>query len=306
MSKLVIFGCGSLSKPFIDVLHASTHQLELVVSPSDDIAPIGEFNLSRYCQSLGIQSYCCQDINETNLAKRLDEINPDLIISTWHKIIDPSILSLSKSGVLGTHPTPLPYYRGRHPLHWLIARGATTSALTYFIMDASIDSGSIISQHPFNIAGADVKSAQCTVNSVGKLTILQAVESVLSGYRGYPQNSSISTYFRARTRHDTILDPRMNIALVDRLVRSFNKPFDCAEILLPCGSLHITKTEDVTACYPLSYDCHYGKIYATTNNTIDVGFFDGVLRLSVDTGSVQNLRSLKIKFIHPPTYYIHN
>ena len=52
-------------------------------------------------------------------------------------LIKKEILEIPKKYCIGTHPTALPFNRGRHPLHWLIAIGIPKTALSFFATNLS-------------------------------------------------------------------------------------------------------------------------------------------------------------------------
>ena len=56
------------------------------------------------------------------------------------------IIKIPKLGVIGSHPTELPKYRGRAPIPWTIIKNLKESALTFFYIDEGIDDGDILDQ----------------------------------------------------------------------------------------------------------------------------------------------------------------
>ena len=81
----------------------------------------------------------------------IEQFNPDLILFYgWSQIIPRSITSEFKCLML--HPSPLPYYRGGSPIQNQIIRNEDTSAVTIFIMDDGIDTGSILAQEEISLA----------------------------------------------------------------------------------------------------------------------------------------------------------
>ena len=82
----------------------------------------------------------------------------DFFVSSWPNLISNKVLKIPKFGVIGTHPTPIPMNRGRHPLHWMIALGISNSKISFFKMDETIDGGNILIQEPF-IVGGNINSA---------------------------------------------------------------------------------------------------------------------------------------------------
>ena len=57
----------------------------------------------------------------------------------------------AKIGIIGSHPTELPKYRGRAPIPWTILKGLKKSALTFFFIEEGMDDGDILDQQFFEI-----------------------------------------------------------------------------------------------------------------------------------------------------------
>lgn len=78
------------------------------------------------------------DVNSSEFKCFNQELQLDFIAISWPKMIAQSVLSIPKLGFIGTHPTHLPYGRGRHPLHWMISMGISSTSLSFFILDAGV------------------------------------------------------------------------------------------------------------------------------------------------------------------------
>ena len=73
-------------------------------------------------------------INSSKSIKILSYHRADFIFVSWPKIVKADILDTPKYFCIGTHPTNLPYNRGRHPLHWIIALGISETKLSFFMI----------------------------------------------------------------------------------------------------------------------------------------------------------------------------
>jgi methionyl-tRNA formyltransferase len=77
------------------------------------------------------------------------------LVIGWSQLLKKEIIEIPQLGVIGTHPTELPKYRGRAPIPWSIIKGLKKSALTFFYIQEGIDDGDIILQKQFDIADVD-------------------------------------------------------------------------------------------------------------------------------------------------------
>jgi methionyl-tRNA formyltransferase len=91
------------------------------------------------------------DSEEEFSTETIEKFDPELILFYgWSQIIPRSVTSEYKCLML--HPSPLPFYRGGSPIQNQIIRNESKSAVTIFIMDDGIDTGSILAQEEISLA----------------------------------------------------------------------------------------------------------------------------------------------------------
>jgi methionyl-tRNA formyltransferase len=79
--------------------------------------------------------------------QQLKDLDPDFfVVAAYAKIIPDAALSLARLGVLGTHPSLLPLYRGASPIQSVILAGESQTGATIYQMDAKMDHGAIFAQ----------------------------------------------------------------------------------------------------------------------------------------------------------------
>ena len=106
-----IIGVATKSKSHFNADHA-------------DLAPICEITMIPY-------KYV-RDINAPHILEWIKSLNPDVIFCFgWSSLIKIDLLYITDMGVVGFHPTELPYNRGRHPLIWTLVLGLEKSALLF-------------------------------------------------------------------------------------------------------------------------------------------------------------------------------
>jgi methionyl-tRNA formyltransferase len=94
-----------------------------------------------------------QKIRDSEWIKRIQELNPELIIlCAYGQIIPKEILDIPKHGALNIHPSLLPKYRGASPIQATILNGDTETGVTLMLMDEEMDHGPIISNFQFTIS----------------------------------------------------------------------------------------------------------------------------------------------------------
>jgi len=67
------------------------------------------------------------------------------ILAWWPRLISPAVIGLAKGGFINTHPSLLPYNRGKHYNFWALVEQAPFGVSLHFV-DEGIDSGDIVAQ----------------------------------------------------------------------------------------------------------------------------------------------------------------
>lgn len=71
------------------------------------------------------------------------------ILAWWPKLVSPQMLDLPEQGFVNTHPSLLPYNRGKHYNFWALVEQAPFGVSLHYV-DQGIDSGDVIAQLPIS------------------------------------------------------------------------------------------------------------------------------------------------------------
>lgn len=306
--NIIILGTTPFTIECIKTFLAIKWNIKCIISLPKENCPANSVNLEIVAKEYGILYYETNDINSKETETFLLQFHIDYIFSTWPYIIKKNILQIPKYYVIGSHPTHLPYNRGRHPLHWLICLGIKNSYMSLFIMDEGVDSGNILIQEKFNIKYEhginDVYEnmiGACNIAITKLCTILENNPI----YEGTCQEVSNVNYWRKKDIFDVIIDFRMNAIDIVRLVKSFNRPYDCAVLLFEDNFLRIEDSnieEEIVDQIQLER-LEPGKIIQIKENSLYIKASDKVVRLD----SLNDLHDIHFKnYIHPPVKYIMN
>ncbi len=176
MMKVAFIGGVKFSHELLSIILDNEWDVSVVFSYDDskkkyysDIANFVELTKKHNVRHIQVNN-----INDDENIKILQKINPDLIlVMGWSQLLDHEIIKIPKFGVIGSHPTELPKFRGRAPIPWSIIKKLKESALTFFYIDEGIDHGDIIDQRKFNISNKDdATSIYEKVIDLGKKMIL--------------------------------------------------------------------------------------------------------------------------------------
>lgn len=184
----------------------------------------------------------------------------------WSYLLDESMLSLPRIGVIGFHPASLPSNRGRHPIIWALALGLKETASTFFIMDAGADSGPILSQVPISIDTEDnATSLYGKIMDVSNIQLSKLGADLVKGNVTFEeQDHNKATYWRKRSRKDGTIDFRMSAWSIHNLVRALAPPYPGAEIAYDHGYIVVQNSAVVLESF--STNIEPGKVLAKTED----------------------------------------
>lgn len=236
-------------------------------------------DLTPICKNNNIPYILTADINSKKTIDWIKNLNPDIIFCFgWSSLIKKELLDLAPMGIVGYHPSKLPYNRGRHPLIWALVLGLKKSASTFFFMEEGADNGDILSQNEFDILYEDDAS------SLYKKIIdiaMQQIEIFVpqlqqNNYVKVKQDHSLSNIWRKRAKEDGIIDFRMNSYTIYNLVRGLTKPYMGANIKYNDKNIIIWKVEEVKVDMK---NIEFGKVLEVQDNTILIKTYDGAVRI---------------------------
>jgi methionyl-tRNA formyltransferase len=130
------------------------------------------------------------------VAPLLRALAPDLALCLgfpWK--LTGEMLAVPRLGVVNSHPSLLPRYRGPFPVAWAIRNGETEIGMTFHWMDAELDTGAILSQESIPL-GDEHTWDELTpkfVDVVGRLLPV-ALERAAAGDPGDPQDEAAAEY----------------------------------------------------------------------------------------------------------------
>lgn len=89
---------------------------------------------------------------DEDIVSEIKNQKPDLIIvSAYGKILPKSLLEIPRFGIINTHPSALPKYRGASPIQNAILNGEKKTATTIMNITEKVDAGDILMQEEIEI-----------------------------------------------------------------------------------------------------------------------------------------------------------
>jgi methionyl-tRNA formyltransferase len=144
--KILLMADGDVGYSILKFLIANhIHDLALVLTTEEN-------SIYGMAKDNNIEAY----VYESTMDFLVDKIeNIDLgFLVWWPKIIRNPLLSLPKLGFINTHPSYLPYNRGKNYNFWAL-KESTPFGVTLHLVDDGIDTGAIIAQREIHYDWTD-------------------------------------------------------------------------------------------------------------------------------------------------------
>lgn len=100
----------------------------------------------------GVHLYQPEQVKSESAFDFFKRLAPDaVVIIAYGQIIPQRLIEIPRLGWINLHASLLPKYRGAAPIAWAIVNGETTTGLSAMQIDAGMDTGPILLQHPLEI-----------------------------------------------------------------------------------------------------------------------------------------------------------
>lgn len=301
--RFALFGNDDLAVVLAEGLCQSGHELDFVVSLPPNEMPTSAFGLRQWSrdQRCNFFEWNGRDDLAPLGASALPQV--DFAIASWPLVLAPEVLAIPTHGFIGTHPTPLPLGRGRHPLHWILALGIRSSEQVYFLMDQGIDSGSVLHRQPYQVAASDdldtlkEKLLSCSKEGARRLGMkLQEKDP----FRSTVPQVGKETIFPARDFHQSLIDPRMSVAAIIRLHKSLGASFPGPFLITEQTILEVQEIHEVQGSWIQWLPT--GHLTKLSSNVVRLRVDDGCLDIHLEAQDLEKLPNEQM-FLKPPSAY---
>lgn len=181
-----------------------------------------------YALGMGIPAWLTTDLNtDLDLHHAIKLQEPDLVLAMgWPDILKAHVLSLSRLGFLGVHPSWLPEYRGGAPLNWQFLDGCSEIGVSSFFFAPVIDGGNVVVQRRFAAGMGNVANFIEDVYIEATFEILSlSIDRILENDLGHHMNVDEGFYRKRRTPTDGQIDFSHTADEIRKFVRAQCTPF---------------------------------------------------------------------------------
>jgi methionyl-tRNA formyltransferase len=268
--RVLLVGLGPTTADAFAALHPRFSVVGLIRADQDEV--------SQQASEAGVDVVA--DTTLATLDRLISERRPDcVVVSSYHRIIPAEVLNRSR--FVNVHYAPLPGYRGRATVNWVIINGEPGTAITIHTMVPGLDAGRILRQETVSIEPTDtVTELYRKLNARQRVLLGDAVDDCLAGVPGAEQDEAAATYACTRVPRDGEIDWSLPTEAIDRLVRALTDPYPGAFTYLGTRRLWVRRAAPV-ADAPRYVGRIPGRVVraAAAEGFVDVLTGDGVYRL---------------------------
>ena len=224
---IVYMGTPQFAVPTLQKLIAEGHEIDLVVTQPDRRGNRGKVIYSpvKACALVhGIDvAQPFRIKNDPEFVDLLKQINPELIVvAAFGQILPQSVLDIPIHGCINVHGSLLPEYRGAAPMQYAILDGKTETGVTIMKMEASLDTGDMISSAKTEIDRKDIVELSEELAELGANLAAEAVKQIERGQETYTkQDDSLSSYAHMISKEDGYTDFNASAVSIDNKIRAF-------------------------------------------------------------------------------------
>ena len=225
--RLCFAGTPAFAAAHLRALLASPHELAAVFTQPDRPAGRGRrlrpSAVAEVAEEHGLPVHKPASLRGDAAAGLLASYQPDaLIVAAYGLILPSSILAVPRFGCINVHASLLPRWRGAAPVERALLAGDRESGVSIMQMDQGLDTGPILYQSAFPIAGEDDRNTlEARLTDTGCRALLHSLQSLPELLaKGRRQDDSLATYAHKLEKSHALIDWTADAALISRQVRA--------------------------------------------------------------------------------------
>ena len=226
--SIVYFGSGPLAAESLTYLHQQ-FDIEAVVTKPRPAHHHGAVPVLDFCQAH--QLTCLTPATKAELSAIMAEqsFSSQLgVVIDYGIIINQDVIDTFPLGIVNSHFSLLPEWRGADPITFALLSGQTETGVSLMLINDKMDEGSLLAQAPVTIDSvADARSLTADLTEISNGLLSEVLPLYASGaLQPVPQTSTIGaektpTYSRKLTKQDGNIDWQKPAVQIEREIRAF-------------------------------------------------------------------------------------
>ncbi|RNF38451.1 phosphoribosylglycinamide formyltransferase [Planococcus salinus] len=172
LTRIAVFasGNGSNFQAIADAVQAGELQAEVALVVTDKPQAV----VVERAKKAGVESFSfipsefdSKQLYEQMIKEKLEELEVEwVVLAGYMRLIGPVLLEAFENRIVNIHPSVLPAFPGKDAIGQTMAAGAENAGVTVHFVDAGMDTGKIISQESFPVAGRDRAAVEQKIHEI--------------------------------------------------------------------------------------------------------------------------------------------
>ena len=196
--RIVFMGTPEFAAESLKILDENRYNISAVVTAPDKPAGRGlkilESDVKKYALENNLPVLQPEKLKNEDFVNQLKELNPHIIVVVAFRMLPEVVWRIPTLGTFNLHASLLPQYRGAAPINWAVINNEKETGITTFLIDANIDTGSILFQEKISIEYEDDAGVvHDKLMKIGAQLVLKTINALIKNdYSVINQNFLIS------------------------------------------------------------------------------------------------------------------
>ncbi|MFC1756315.1 methionyl-tRNA formyltransferase [Patescibacteria group bacterium] len=235
--NVAFFGTSDKSLPILNTLKEGFN-LSLCITKSDTKVgrkqELKESGVKTWAKENGVDFFCIDSVEDSQkeVIKELKKHNIEVgIVADFSFMIPIEIIETPKHGLINIHFSLLPKLRGASPVQHAILKGLDETGITYYLMNAKMDTGDILHQIKHKLDYTETTDVLYeTLFSLASYNLAEVINDYVSGKtKPVEQDHKEATYCSSKTKPKTTYifkeDAKINwssdASIIERQIRAY-------------------------------------------------------------------------------------
>ncbi|OGL35427.1 hypothetical protein A3F65_01625 [Candidatus Saccharibacteria bacterium RIFCSPHIGHO2_12_FULL_47_16b] len=222
--SLIFFGSGPVGRATLEALIEAGFDIEAVITKPKPEHHHGDMPVLDFAQAKNLTIFTPKNEAELeDLFKTSQFKSPIGVVVDYGLMISPSIIKSFPLGIVNSHFSLLPRWRGADPITFAILSGETETGVSLMLIDPKLDEGQLLAQEKLTLQ-PDVTGPKLTdklVNLSNKILIEKLPLYIEGKIKPYPQPKLEPSYSRRLTKQDGMVDWTKLAEQIEKEVRAY-------------------------------------------------------------------------------------
>lgn len=223
-STLVFFGSGPVAAATLHGLHDAGFIFEAIITKPRIPGFRGDVPVLALAEALSIPVFTPSKKAElSDIFANHNFSSPVGLVVDFGIIISQSVIDSFSKGIINSHFSLLPEWRGADPITFALLSGQQMTGVSLMLINSKMDEGELIDQASYQISTDEtIKTlTQQLIDLSNKLLIKDIPRYLAGGLQPYPQPDKPPTYSRKLTKADGLIDWQKPAESLEREVRAY-------------------------------------------------------------------------------------